>query len=168
VSAQVADASEAAPAAALRPMRDGDLDAVMDIERRAYPFPWTRGIFRDCLRAGYPALVLVAGGSVVGYGLLSVAAGEAHILNVCADPALPRQGHGRRLLRALLLQARGRGAQRVFLEVRPSNPAAIALYDAEGFNEIGRRPRYYPAASGREDAIVMALELADNPFDAQR
>jgi ribosomal-protein-alanine N-acetyltransferase len=168
VSAQVADASEAAPAAALRPMRDGDLDAVMDIERRAYPFPWTRGIFRDCLRAGYPALVLVADGDVVGYGLLSVAAGEAHILNVCADPALPRQGHGRRLLRALLQQARGRGAQRVFLEVRPSNPAAIALYDAEGFNEIGRRPRYYPAASGREDAIVMALELADNPFGTQR
>lgn len=168
MSAQVADASEAAPAAALRPMRDGDLDAVMDIERRAYPFPWTRGIFRDCLRAGYPALVLVAGGGIVGYGLLSVAAGEAHVLNVCADPALPRQGHGRRLLRALLLQARGRGAQRVFLEVRPSNPAAIALYDAEGFNEIGRRPRYYPAASGREDAIVMALELADNPFGTQR
>ena len=168
MSAQVADASEAAPAAALRPMRDGDLDAVMDIERRAYPFPWTRGIFRDCLRAGYPALVLVADGDVVGYGLLSVAAGEAHILNVCADPALPRQGHGRRLLRALLQQARGRGAQRVFLEVRPSNPAAIALYDAEGFNEIGRRPRYYPAASGREDAIVMALELADNPFGTQR
>ncbi len=168
MSAQVADAREAAPAAALRPMRDDDLDAVMEIERRAYPFPWTRGIFRDCLRAGYPALVLVAGGEVVGYGLLSVAAGEAHVLNVCADPGLPRQGHGRRLLRALLLQARGRGAQRVFLEVRPSNPAAIALYEAEGFNEIGRRPRYYPAASGREDAIVMALELADNPFAAQR
>ena len=168
MSARVADASEAAPAAALRPMRDDDLDAVMEIERRAYPFPWTRGIFRDCLRAGYPALVLVARGDVVGYGLLSVAAGEAHILNVCADPALPRQGYGRRLLRALLLQARGRGAQRVFLEVRPSNPAAIALYDAEGFNEIGRRPRYYPAASGREDAIVMALELAGNPFETQR
>jgi ribosomal-protein-alanine N-acetyltransferase len=141
-------------------MRDDDLDAVMDIERRAYPFPWTRGIFRDCLRAGYPALVLDAGGgTLAAYGLLSVAAGEAHILNVCTDPALPRQGLGRRLLRALLLQARGRGAQRVFLEVRPSNPAAIALYHAEGFNEIGRRPRYYPAASGREDAIVMALEL---------
>jgi len=56
----------------------------------------------------------------------------------------------------------------VFLEVRPSNPAAIALYEAEGFNEIGRRPRYYPAASGREDAIVMALELAENPFATQR
>jgi ribosomal-protein-alanine N-acetyltransferase len=158
----------ASPAAVLRPMREEDLDAVMEIERRAYPFPWTRGIFRDCLRAGYPAWVLEAGGRLAGYGLLSVAAGEAHILNVCADPSLPRRGYGRRLLRALLQQARGRGAQRVFLEVRPSNGAAIALYDAEGFNEIGRRPRYYPAANGREDAIVMALELAYNPFAAQR
>jgi ribosomal-protein-alanine N-acetyltransferase len=157
VSALASDA--ASPTGALRPMRDDDLDAVMEIERRAYPFPWTRGIFRDCLQAGYPAWVLDDGGRLAGYGLLSVAAGEAHILNVCADPALSRQGHGRRLLRALLQQARGRGAQRVFLEVRPSNGAAIALYHAEGFNEIGRRPRYYPAANGREDAIVMALEL---------
>ena len=163
MSARPSDAGRAAPAtlpaAALRPMRDGDLDVVMELERRAYSFPWTRGIFRDCLQAGYPALVLDVGGMLAGYGLLSVAAGEAHILNVCVDPALPRQGHGRRLLRALLQQARGRAAQRVFLEVRPSNGPAIALYHAEGFNEIGRRPRYYPAASGREDAIVMALEL---------
>jgi ribosomal-protein-alanine N-acetyltransferase len=163
VSALVADAGKPA---ALRPMREDDLDAVMDIERRAYPFPWTRGIFRDCLRAGYPAWVLDEAGVLAGYGLLSIAAGEAHVLNVCSAPEAQGRGHGRRLLRALLQQARGRGAQRVFLEVRPSNAGAIALYHAEGFNEIGRRPRYYPAAHGREDAIVMALELFDNPFAA--
>jgi ribosomal-protein-alanine N-acetyltransferase len=152
-------AADAGARAALRPMREADLDAVMDIEVRAYPFPWTRGIFRDCLRAGYPAWVLEEDGALVGYGLLSVAVGEAHILNVCSAPETRGRGHGRRLVRALLQQARGRGAQRVFLEVRPSNAGAIALYDTEGFNEIGRRPRYYPAANGREDAIVMALEL---------
>ncbi len=152
-------AADAGKPAALRPMREDDLDAVMEIERRAYPFPWTRGIFRDCLRAGYPAWVLDDGGVLAGYGLLSIAAGEAHILNVCAAPEAQRRGHGRQLVRTLLQQARGRGAQRVFLEVRPSNTAAIALYHAQGFNEIGRRPRYYPAANGREDAIVMALEL---------
>jgi ribosomal-protein-alanine N-acetyltransferase len=156
VSALAADAGNPA---ALRPMREDDLDAVMEIECRAYPFPWTRGIFRDCLRAGYPAWVLDEGGALVGYGLLSIAAGEAHILNVCSAPEAQGRGHGRRLVRTLLQQARGRGAQRVFLEVRPSNTAAIALYHAQGFNEIGRRPRYYPAANGREDAIVMALEL---------
>ncbi|NZA27062.1 ribosomal protein S18-alanine N-acetyltransferase [Luteimonas sp. SJ-92] len=140
-------------------MREDDLDTVMEIERRAYPFPWTPGIFRDCLRAGYPAWVLRAGADVVGYGVASIAADEAHVLNLCIDPKRQGRGHGRRLLRALLRIVRAEGAARVFLEVRPSNPHAIALYHDEGFNEIGRRPRYYPAAHGREDAIVMAIEL---------
>lgn len=153
-------AADRAPAqAALRPMREDDLEAVMQIELRAYPFPWTIGIFRDCLRAAYPAWVLHEDGRTIGYGVLSVAADEAHVLNVCVDPAEQGRGHGRRLLRALERIARGHGAQRVFLEVRPSNPHAIALYHDEGFNEIGRRPRYYPAQEGREDAIVMAKEL---------
>jgi len=150
-----------APApATLRPMREADIDAVMEVERRAYPFPWTRGIFRDCLQAGYPGRVMELGGTLVGYGLLSLAADEAHILNVCVDPALQSRGHGRLLLRALVRLALERGARRVFLEVRPSNAAAVALYHSEGFNEIGRRPRYYPAQNGREDALVMAMELA--------
>ncbi|MDB6164526.1 MAG: rimI [Xanthomonadaceae bacterium] len=143
----------------LRPMRVDDIDAVLDIELRAYLFPWTRGIFQDCLRAGYAAWVLESGDGIIGYGMLSIAADEAHVLNVCTAPEVQGQGHGRRLLRSLLQIARGRGAQRVFLEVRPSNTAAIALYDDEGFNEIGRRPRYYPAKNGREDAIVMAREF---------
>jgi ribosomal-protein-alanine N-acetyltransferase len=145
----------------LRPMREGDVDAVMEIERRAYPFPWTHGIFRDCLRADYPAWILEHEERMLGYGVLSIAAEEAHVLNLCIDPALQGGGHGRRLLRALLKIARGHGAQRVFLEVRPTNLHAVALYDDEGFNEIGRRPRYYPAKQGREDAIVMAIELFD-------
>ena len=147
------------PPAALRPMDERDLDTVLAIEQRAYPFPWTRGIFRDCLRADYPAWVLQRDDALIGYGVLSIAADEAHVLNVCAAPEVQGQGHGRRLLRALLQVARSRGAQRVFLEVRPSNTVAIALYHREGFNEIGRRPRYYPAFHGREDAIVMAMEL---------
>ena len=159
MNARTADAMSTATAATLRPMREGDIEGVLEIELRAYPFPWTRGIFQDCLRANYPAWVLERQGRIIGYGLLSIAADEAHVLNVCAEPGEQGQGHGRRLLRALLQLARGRGAQRVFLEVRPSNPAAIALYHGEGFNEIGRRPRYYPAKGGREDAIVMAKEL---------
>ena len=125
--------------ATLRPMRDDDLDEVMRIELRAYPFPWTIGIFRDCLRAGYPAWVLCDEAGLIGYGVLSIAAEEAHVLNVCVDPSAQGQGHGRRLLRALVRVARGQGAQRVFLEVRPSNPHAIRLYHDEGFNEIGPR-----------------------------
>ncbi len=140
-------------------MREGDLDAVMAIEQRAYPFPWTRGIFKDCLKAGYPSWVMTEHGLVIGYGLLSIAADEAHVLNVCVAPERQGRGLGRYLLRALVKIARDHRVQRVFLEVRPSNPGAITLYHSEGFNEIGRRPRYYPAKDGREDALVMAIEL---------
>ena len=145
----------------LRRMREDDLRAVMEIELRAYPWPWTPGNFRDCLRAGYPMWVLDSPGvGIRGYAVLSVQAGEAHLLNICIDPAAQSAGLGRRLLRAMRQVARGLGAERIFLEVRPSNPRAIALYHDEGFNEIGRRPRYYPAANGaREDALVMAMEL---------
>jgi ribosomal-protein-alanine N-acetyltransferase len=163
VNAVAADAG--AQPARLRPMREADLDAVLAIERRAYAFPWTLGIFRDCLRAGYPAWVLEQEQGrelrIIGYGVLSVAADEAHVLNVCTAPEEQGHGHGRKLLRALVRHAQGRGAHRLFLEVRPSNPHAMALYHDEGFNEIGRRPRYYPAHHGREDAIVMAKELLD-------
>lgn len=148
----------------LRPMREADMDAVMAIEVRAYPFPWTPGIFRDCLRAGYPAWILSGRESMMGYGVVSLAADEAHILNLCIAPERQGRGHGRYLLRALVKLASERGAQRLFLEVRPSNPSAIALYHSEGFNEIGRRPRYYPTHEGREDALVMAMELL--PEDA--
>jgi ribosomal-protein-alanine N-acetyltransferase len=159
VSALAVDTGQASPAGTLRPMREDDLDAVHAVEIRAYEFPWTVGIFRDCLRADYPAWLLQQGGEIVGYFLMSIAAGEAHVLNICIDPARQGRGHGRHLLRAMMHVARGRGAERVFLEVRPSNAGAIALYHSEGFNEIGRRPRYYPAREGREDALVMAIEL---------
>ena len=153
MNARPADATQ------LRPMRQIDIEAVSDIEKRAYPFPWTPGIFRDCLRAGHQCWVLEAGANLLGYSVLSAAAGEAHILNICIAPEYQGRGHGRRLLRRMIDLARWHKADQVFLEVRPSNPRAIRLYRDEGFNEIGLRPRYYPAEKGREDAIVMALEL---------
>jgi len=99
------------------------------------------------------------GAAVAGYGILSIGAGEAHLLNICIDPAFRGQGLGRHLLGRLMDIARWNGAERLFLEVRPSNPLAKTLYESVGFTDIGRRPRYYPARNGREDAIVMALEL---------
>ncbi len=143
----------------LRPMRAEDLDQVIAIEIAAYDFPWTLGIFRDCLRAGYNCWVLAQSIEVVGYGVLTIAAGEAHILNVCIAKAQHGMGHGKHLMERLIDLARWHRAERVFLEVRPSNTRAIALYDHLGFNEIGKRPNYYPAKNGREDANVMAMEL---------
>lgn len=156
------NAKPASAAPQLRRMREEDLDAVMEIELRAYPFPWTRGNFRDCLHAGYAMWVLDDGGAITGYAAASVQADEAHLLNLCIDPLKQSRGQGRRLLRAIRQVVRGQGAQRMLLEVRPSNIHAIDLYHDEGFNEIGRRPRYYPDHLGRrEDAIVMAMELLD-------
>ena len=112
--------------------------------------------------AGHQALLALEDDRPAGYAVMSIAAGEAHVLNLCTAPERQSRGLGRHLLRALLKTARDHRVQRVFLEVRPSNPQAIALYHSEGFNEIGRRPRSYPAATGREDALVMALELLDD------
>jgi ribosomal-protein-alanine N-acetyltransferase len=148
-----------------RPMRQADVPAVAGIEERAYEFPWTAGIFRDCLGSGYHCWVAESTEGVVGYGVLSVGADEAHLLNLCIDPAWHGRGLGRRVLRRMVDLARWHMADRVFLEVRPSNPSAIALYASEGFREIAIRPRYYPAKNGREDAIVMAIELL--PPDAR-
>lgn len=153
MNARPADASQ------MRPMRQADVEVVAGIEKRAYPFPWSPGIFRDCLRAGHHCWVLDSPSGILGYGVLSAAAGEAHILNLCIAPEHQGHGHGRRLLARLVDLARWHHADQVFLEVRPSNPRAIALYRDFGFNEIGLRPNYYPAARGREDAIVMAMEL---------
>jgi [ribosomal protein S18]-alanine N-acetyltransferase len=149
----------ATPAPRMRAMQEADLEAVAEIEAAAYEYPWNLGIFRDCLRAGYGCWVLDCEHEVVGYGVLSAAAGEAHVLNVCVHPAMRGQGHGRQLMRRLMDVARWHQATRMFLEVRPSNPQAIALYVSLGFSQIGRRPNYYPAAGGREDALVMAREL---------
>jgi [ribosomal protein S18]-alanine N-acetyltransferase len=143
-----------------RPMTRTDIAAVAMVEAAAYEFPWSPQIFRDCLSAGHQCWVLQdPGGELVGYGVLSTGANEAHVLNLCVAPSQQRRGHGTRMLRHLLELARMNRAHRVFLEVRPSNGNAQRMYERAGFNEVGRRPNYYPARRGREDAIVMAMEL---------
>ncbi|HEX5513482.1 MAG TPA: ribosomal protein S18-alanine N-acetyltransferase [Gammaproteobacteria bacterium] len=140
----------------IRRMVEEDVDAVMEIERRAYPFPWTPGIFRDCLRVGYNAWVYVQKEQILGYALMSCGGGEAHLLNICVDPEYQGAGLGRTLLQHVLRHAGRLGADQLFLEVRPSNTRALALYEDMGFIEVGRRKGYYPAERGREDALVLA------------
>jgi len=141
-------------------MHDGDVRAVMEIERRAYQFHWTEGIFRDCLRVGYCCWVMEVAGAMVGYGVMSLVVGEAHLLNICVSPDWQRQGYGRMLLEHFMELARERGAGQMFLEVRLSNQGAIALYHGRGFNEVGMRKNYYPGEKGREDALILAKELS--------
>jgi len=137
-------------------MTADDVPAVLAIERQAYPYPWTEGILRDCLRVGYQCRALEQDGAIQAYGIISVAAGESHILNICVRPTRRRQGLGRRMLDYLMDEAKHCSAETMLLEVRVSNKAAIKMYQRAGFNEIGHRPDYYPAEGGREDALVMA------------
>ena len=145
--------------AGIRPLTPADLDAVMEIEIRAYDFPWTEGIFRDCLRVGYCCWCYEDDELLQGYGVMSAAAGESHILNLTVRPELQRQGVGSKLMKHFQQLARRHGADTLMLEVRPSNHGAISLYEKLGFNEIGVRRNYYPAEDGREDALMLALNL---------
>ncbi len=147
------------PTETYRLMTEYDLPVVLDIEYRSYEFPWTEGIFHDCLRFGYSSWVIEMNRRVIGYGVMSLAVQECHILNLCVDPEFQGNGVGRRLLDQLFTIARARKADTAFLEVRPTNTQALSLYLSEGFNEIGTRRNYYPALFGREDAIILAKTL---------
>ncbi len=144
----------------VRYMGMDDLKAVLEIEGKNYNYPWTENIFQDCLRASnYICWVLESvEKKVLGYCIVSTGAGEAHIMNVCVDPESQGMGAGRKMMEYAIDYLRGK-AQTVFLEVRPSNRKAIQLYQNLGFNEIGIRKDYYPAENGREDAVMLALEL---------
>ncbi|MCO6440057.1 MAG: ribosomal protein S18-alanine N-acetyltransferase [Nitrococcus mobilis] len=143
----------------IRPMREADLGEIIAIELAAYEFPWTRGIFRDCLRVGYDCCVHVFANRIVGYVVLRYGAGEAHILNIAVGPQWQNRGFGRNLLQRTLRQSARFGAQALFLEVRPSNAAALHLYRSVGFRVVGRRRNYYPSHRGREDALILRLDL---------
>ncbi|MCP5458474.1 MAG: ribosomal protein S18-alanine N-acetyltransferase [Gammaproteobacteria bacterium] len=147
------------PPAHFRAMANFDLKQIMEIETSAYVFPWTEGILRDCMRVGYRCRVLEIEGQIEAYGILSITLDEAHILNLCVKPASHGQGLAHRMLDHLLDLARINAVKTIFLEVRPSNPRAMRLYQRAGFAEVGLRKDYYPAKVGREDALVMAKEL---------
>jgi ribosomal-protein-alanine N-acetyltransferase len=142
-----------------RAMRTSDLDEVTAIERSVYTHPWTRGNFVDSLNAGYQCRSYRIGGELVGYFVMIIAVGEAHLLNLSVSGTRQRQGVGSALLREAMQIARESSANHVFLEVRPSNEPALKLYSAFGFRRIGQRKGYYPAAVGREDALVLTLDL---------
>jgi ribosomal-protein-alanine N-acetyltransferase len=143
----------------VRPMRESDVNEVIGIERASYQFPWTEGIFHDCLRVAYLCRVAIQDDQIIGYAVMSMGAGEAHILNLCVREEGRRAGVGRALIRYLLEQAEDAGMVEAFLEVRPSNAIALILYQSLGFEQIGTRRGYYQAVGGREDAAVLRLRL---------
>lgn len=147
------------PQVAVRAMRRDDLAAIIAIEQSAYSHPWSVGIFDDCLRVGYRCLVVTDRGQICGYAIYSIALDEAHLLNLCVSPEWRRVGLASILIDHVLRELTLAGVDRVFLEVRPSNKPALKLYAKQGFEKVGRRPGYYPAADGREDALVLLRNL---------
>jgi ribosomal-protein-alanine N-acetyltransferase len=154
VSTQLQD-----PLLDLRLMQAEGLEQVLQIEQRVYPFPWTLGILRDCLKVGYCCWVVTVDQQIVGYGVMSVVVDECHLLNICIDPGWQRLGLGRRLVERLLQLGRQHGAEAAYLEVRESNRPARRLYRQIGFVEVGQRRDYYPAIGGREDALLLTLSF---------
>lgn len=139
-------------------MQEADLPSVLATEQAAFSHPWTPGLFRDAL-SSYQCWLICLHGQPIGHGVLQLILDEAHLLNITINPNQQGQGYGLALLTHLMDQAQTQGARDCYLEVRASNQAAYRLYERFGFNEIGRRPNYYPAAQGREDALVMACSL---------
>jgi [ribosomal protein S18]-alanine N-acetyltransferase len=143
-----------------RPMTRHDLNAIVAIEQQIYDFPWSKNTFWDCLKiSSYSCWVYEQGEEVIAYGILSIAAGESHVMNVCVSPTVQRQGYGLKMMNRLIDVAGGHHVETMLLEVRPSNEPALNLYRNMGFNEIGTRKDYYPAKNGREDALILALDM---------
>ncbi|WP_396587582.1 ribosomal protein S18-alanine N-acetyltransferase [Bermanella sp. R86510] len=136
-----------------------DLDQVVLIEHEAYEFPWSRSLFEQAIHSTKYCLVLEQNQNIQGYGIVSYVVGEAELLNICIASGARGQGHAQTLLEHLVEHAQQHDNHEMFLEVRPSNQAAIHIYEKQGFHEIGRRKNYYPTKSGYEDALLMALPL---------
>lgn len=141
-------------------MQLADLDVVLRIEQEGHPVPWSRGVFEDCIAGRNQCLLAERDGEIVGFAIFSFIVDEFHLLNICVSSAMQGRGYGREFLNHLLSLAVHHSMQVIFLEVRASNKAAISLYHSHGFNEVGVRRDYYPAKQGREDAVLMTLDLS--------
>jgi len=141
------------------PMQQADVEEILKIEHSLYEFPWTEEIFNDCLRVGYCCWLLMEDDEIAAYSILSAAAGESHLLNLCVRKSSQRRGYGRQLMEHMLKVAKGHDANVCLLEVRPTNKSAVELYEKMDFVEVGLRPNYYPAKNGHEDALILAREL---------
>ena len=142
-----------------RGMLEEDVLEVFRIESLAYDFPWTKEVFLDCLSAGYTCKLFCIQNVIEGYIILSFSQTDCHILNFCIAPHQQGCGYGKDMLQFAYDVAQQQGARIMYLEVRPTNAAALTLYETQGFKRIAIRKNYYPDDEGREDAFVLACEI---------
>lgn len=146
----------------IRVMTFADIDAVMRIENSTNPTPWSEKIMRDCINVGFKCFVLVVDGAVMGYAVYVLSLYQCHLLNLRLDPALHGQGYGSDFLRFCLQETLKEGVGWMVLEVRPSNPAGLALYKKFGFSQISVKEKYYDDGDGKfEDALVLGLWIKE-------
>lgn len=149
----------------VRGMKHGDLKRVISIEQKSYQYPWSEKIFLDCLASNYSCLVAELDDYVIAYCIVSMAAGEGHLLNVCVCPSYRNQKFAQKLIAEVIDGFVDKTVSTIFLEVRVSNLPAQKLYSNLGFEKVGRRLNYYPAMRGREDAYIFSLNLRQNSAD---
>ncbi len=150
----------------IRPLAESQLPDLVRIESGVYAFPWSIGNFRDSLFSGYDCQGVWVGEELIGYTIVMPASEEAHLLNLAVDSRWQGRGIGGRILQQLIDRARKTSCEVIYLEVRPSNIAALALYDRFGFRQLGLRRDYYPAVTGREDALFLGLNISGQACDA--
>ena len=147
----------------IRALKVNDIPTVADIAENAMAYPWSEGVLRSCMKADYHGWVIsddtIADGKMLGFVVVLNQVGECQLLNVCVLPEYQRHGYGRQLLEHVIDHAQSEGLRRVALEVRASNKAAISIYHALGFIDVGLRKNYYPTHSGREDALIMVFDI---------
>ncbi|MDF1892503.1 ribosomal protein S18-alanine N-acetyltransferase [Rahnella contaminans] len=136
-----------------------DLPRALEIEQASHAFPWTEKTLASNQGERYLNLKIMRNDVMAGFAITQIVLDEATLFNIAIDPAFQRQGLGRALLEDVIQQIEKKDVFTLWLEVRASNARAIALYESLGFNEVSIRRNYYPAAQGREDAIMMALPL---------
>lgn len=151
---------------AIRPMRSGDVAAVVDLEREVYPTPWSTAVFHEELAMSNRRYVVAADtvGTIVGYAGLLLVDEDAHVTTLAVDPQVRRRRLGSRLMLALVAASRGAAARHLTLEVRMSNVSAQRLYERFGFAPVGIRKNYYRD----EDALVMWATDIDTAEYEQR
>lgn len=141
------------------PMRERDIDWVLECEHATESFPWTYQGFFSSIESGHSAWLICQDGAPIGFALMMMVLDEAHLLKIAIMPTHQRQGLGEQFLEQMFVVAKEASVSQMFLEVRPSNVAARGLYEKKGFDTVGRRKDYYPAAEGREDALVMMRDM---------
>jgi [ribosomal protein S18]-alanine N-acetyltransferase len=143
-----------------RAIRDDDIAAIALIERDVYVFPWSAGNFRDSLLSGYQCWGCWADGDLIGYAIILVSLDEAHLLNFAVSRSWQNQGVGTRFLTFVINESKRMCCEMLYLEVRPTNVIGRRLYERFGFQQLGLRRNYYPATTGREDALFLGLNIS--------